>query len=266
MVHILNTFDGRPEHHNKVPRPREVPRAVYVRVSDMPAGYHVAAHSHDWNQLLYAIEGTRTVVTEAGMWVVPPQRAVWVPPHTQHAVTCPGFTRARHLDIGRDGAATLPDRCMVLEVSPLLRELIRAATEIPVEYDENGEEGRLIRVLLDQIKAPDQDKLYLPAPKDARLARICDHLQGDPADNRTLEDWAKICGASSRTLARLFQRETGMPFREWRQKLRLLHALEKLANDRPVTEIALDLGYETPSAFIAMFRKATGRTPGGYFR
>ncbi|WP_417835812.1 AraC family transcriptional regulator [Thalassospira tepidiphila] len=266
MVHILNTFDGRPEHHNKTPRPRELPRAVYVRVSDMPAGYHVAAHSHDWNQLLYAIEGTMTVVTEAGMWIVPPQRAVWVPPHTQHAVTCTGFTRARHLYIGRDVAANLPDRCMVLEVSPLLRELIRAATEIPVEYDEEGEEGRLIRVLLDQIKAPDQDKLYLPAPKDTRLARICDHLQGDPADNRTLEDWAKVCGASSRTLARLFQRETGIPFREWRQKLRLLHALEKLANDRPVTEIALDLGYETPSAFIAMFRKVTGRTPGSYFR
>jgi len=191
---------------------------------------------------------------------------VWVPPHTQHAVTCTGFTRARHLYIGREVATNLPDRCMVLEVSPLLRELIRAATEIPVEYDEDGEEGRLIRVLLDQIKAPDQDKLYLPAPKDPRLARICDHLQSDPADNRTLEDWAKVCGASSRTLARLFQHETGMPFREWRQKLRLLHALEKLANDRPVTEIALDLGYETPSAFIAMFRKATGRTPGSYFR
>ncbi len=266
MVHILNTFDGRPEHHNKIPRPRELPGAVYVRVSDMPAGYHVAAHSHDWNQLLYAIEGTMTVVTEAGMWIVPPQRAVWLPPHTQHAVTCTGFTRARHLYIGRDVAANLPDRCMVLEVSPLLRELIRAATEIPVEYDEEGEEGRLIRVLLDQIKAPDQDKLYLPAPKDTRLARICDHLQSDPADNRTLEDWAKVCGASSRTLARLFQRETGIPFREWRQKLRLLHALEKLANDRPVTEIALDLGYETPSAFIAMFRKVTGRTPGSYFR
>lgn len=266
MPHILNTFEDRPEHHNPISRPKELPRAVYVRVSDMPAGHHVATHSHDWNQLLYAIEGTMTVVTEAGMWIVPPQRAVWVPPHTQHAVGCTGFTRARHLYIGRDVATNLPDQCMVLEVSPLLRELIRAATEIPIDYDEDGEEGRLIRVLLDQIKAPDQDKLHLPAPKDARLSRICDHLQGDPADNRTLDDWATICGASSRTLARLFQRETGMPFREWRQKLRLLYALEKLAHDRPVTEIALDLGYENPSAFIAMFRKATGRTPGGYFR
>ncbi|MCC9620639.1 helix-turn-helix transcriptional regulator [Thalassospira sp. MA62] len=266
MVHILNTFDHRPTHHNKRARPKELPRAVYVRVSDMPAGYHVAAHSHDWSQLLYALEGTMTVVTEAGMWIVPPQRAVWVPPHTEHAVTCSGFTRARHLYIGRDVQANLPDRCMVIDVSPLLRELIRAATEIPVEYDEDGEDGRLIRVLIDQIKAPDQDKLHLPAPKDIRLCRICDHLQQHPANNRTLDDWAQVCGASSRTLARLFQRETGMPFREWRQKLRLLYALEMLANDRSVTETALDLGYENTSAFIAMFRKATGCTPGGYFR
>ncbi|WP_417828569.1 AraC family transcriptional regulator [Thalassospira sp.] len=266
MPHILNTFENRPEHHNPVSRPKELPRAVYVRVSDMPAGHHVAAHSHDWNQLIYAIEGTMTVVTEGGMWIVPPQRAVWVPPHTQHAVACTGFTRARHLYISQDVSANLPDRCLVLEVSPLLRELIRAATDIPIDYDEDGADGRLIRVLIDQIKAPDQDKLHLPAPKDTRLARICEYLQAEPADNRTLADWAQICGASSRTLARLFQRETGMPFGEWRQKLRLLYALEKLANDRPVTEIALDLGYETPSAFIAMFRKATGRTPGSYFR
>ncbi|WP_085620169.1 AraC family transcriptional regulator [Thalassospira alkalitolerans] len=266
MSLIMNTFDGKQIHHNTRPRPRELPRSVYVRVSDMPAGYYVTTHSHDWNQLLYALDGTMTVVTEAGMWIVPPQRAVWVPPHVEHAVTCTGFTRARHLYIGRDVAVDLPDRCMVLEVSPLLRELIRAATKIPIEYDEDGAEGRLIRVMLDQLKAPKNDNLHLPAPKDPRLARICEQLQADPADNRTLDEWSRACGASSRTLARLFQRETGMPFRDWRQKLRLLYALEKLAHDRPVTEVALDLGYESTSAFIAMFRKATGKTPGSYFR
>lgn len=248
------------------PRPNQLPRPIYVRMSDVPAGYSIGAHSHDWCQLIYASEGTMKVTTAAGIWIVPPQRAVWVPPHLEHAVSHATFTRARHIYIDRHAPVDLPDRCMVLEVSPLLRELIRAATEIPVEYDENGAEGRMMQVLLDQLRAPDQENLHLPAPKDFRLGKICDALLANPADDRTLDDWSQICGASSRTLARLFLRETGMPFREWRQKLRLLYALEKLANDRPVTEIALDLGYETPSAFIAMFRKVTGRTPGSYFR
>ncbi|MFH1806998.1 MAG: helix-turn-helix transcriptional regulator [Pseudomonadota bacterium] len=248
------------------PRPPQLPRPVYVRMSDVPAGYSIGAHCHDWSQLIYASEGTMTVTTGAGIWIVPPQRAVWVPPGLEHAVAHATFTRARHIYIDRTAPVTLPDRCMVLDVSPLLRELIRAATEIPIEYDEDGAEGRLMQVLLDQLRAPENDNLHLPAPRDPRLSRICQQLQANPADNRTLQDWSKHCGASSRTLARLFLRETGMPFRDWRQKLRLLHALEKLAHNRPVTEIALDLGYGNTSAFIAMFRKAMGTTPGSYFR
>jgi len=253
-----------PQHSR--PRPDHLPRPVYVRMSDLPAGYSIGAHSHDWHQLIFAIEGTMTVTTKAGIWVVPPQRAVWVPPGVEHAVSHATFTRARHIYIDKNAPVDLPDRCTVLDVSPLLRELIRAATEIPIEYDEAGAEGRLIRVLLDQLKPPRDDNLHLPAPKDPRLTRICEQLQANPSDNRTLDNWSRDCGASSRTLARLFQRETGMPFRDWRQKLRLLYALEKLAHHRPVTEVALDLGYENTSAFIAMFRKATGKTPGGYFR
>ncbi|PKR48012.1 AraC family transcriptional regulator [Thalassospira marina] len=248
------------------PRPDELPRPVYVRISDVPAGHCVGMHHHDWYQLIYSIEGTMTVTTEAGIWVVPPQRAVWVPPGVDHAVAHATFCRSRHVYISRHAPTTLIDRCIVLEVSPLLRELIRAATQIPIEYDEEGSEGRLIQVLLDQLAAQAHtNNLHLPAPKDTRLSRICQQLQTDPADNRTLEEWSRDCGASSRTLARLFLRETGMPFREWRQKLRLLYALEKLAHHRPVTEIALDLGYDNTSAFIAMFRKATGKTPGTYF-
>ncbi|OSQ41032.1 AraC family transcriptional regulator [Thalassospira mesophila] len=243
-----------------------MPRPVCVRVDDMPAGHYIAPHHHAWHQLIYAIEGTMTISTHAGIWVVPPQRAVWVPPGIDHAVSTATATRARHLYIDQNASNTLPDQCLVIDVSPLLRELIRAASDIPVEYDINGADGRLIQVLLDQLRPPPQDNLHLPAPKDPRLLRICTHLQTHPADNRTLENWSRNSGASSRTLARLFLRECGMPFREWRQKLRLLYALEKLAHNRPVTEVALDLGYENTSAFIAMFRKATGTTPGTYYK
>jgi AraC-like DNA-binding protein len=247
------------------PRPDILPRPIYIRINDVAAGHCVGSHHHDWYQLIYASEGTMTVTTNAGIWVVPPQRAVWVPPGIDHAVAHSTFCRARHIYIARDAHAGLPESCMVIEVNPLLRELVQAAITFPVEYNEHGPDGRLVDVLLDQLAASAHTtNLHLPAPKDARLSRICEQLQADPADNRTLEEWSRDCGASSRTLARLFLRETGMPFREWRQKLRLLYALEKLAHHRPVTEIALDLGYENTSAFIAMFRKATGKTPGTY--
>ncbi|HBN50414.1 MAG TPA: AraC family transcriptional regulator, partial [Thalassospira sp.] len=122
-----------PQHSR--PRPDHLPRPVYVRMSDLPAGYSIGAHSHDWHQLIFAIEGTMTVTTKAGIWVVPPQRAVWVPPGVEHAVSHATFTRARHIYIDKNAPVDLPDRCTVLDVSPLLRELIRAATEIPIEYD-----------------------------------------------------------------------------------------------------------------------------------
>lgn len=248
------------------PRLTRLFRPVHVRQYDERAGRRSDPHSHAWYQLIYAIEGTMMVTTETGMWVVPPHRAVWVPPGIVHQISYPVFTRERHLYIDCNARSDLPDRCMVLDVSPLLRELIRAASLLPVEYDLEGADGRLMEVLLDQLRPPRNDQLHLPMPHDPRLLKICNYLQTDPADNRTLEDWSRESGASSRTLARLFMRETGMPFREWRQKLRLLHALEKLANNRPVTEVALDLGYDTPSAFISMFRKAMGKTPGTYFR
>jgi AraC-like DNA-binding protein len=155
--------------------------------------------------------------------------------------------------------------CRVLSVSLLLRELIRAFTTFPVEYDEAGSEGRLVGVLLDQLAIAPHMELSLPLPADARLRRLCGYLQETPDDQRTLAEWALLLGASEKTLSRHFQRETGLTFRAWRQKLRLLSALTLLERGESVTTVALSCGYDSPSAFIAAFRTQFGTTPGDFF-
>jgi AraC-like DNA-binding protein len=133
-----------------------------------------------------------------------------------------------------------------------------------VLYDERGAAGRLMTLILDEIAGLPTLGLDLPMPRDARLARICRALGGDPGSTRTLEDWGREAGGSGRTLARLFLRETGLTFAAWRQQARLLAALARLAAGEPVTRIALDLGYESPSAFAAMFKRALGAPPSRY--
>ncbi|MCR9219363.1 MAG: helix-turn-helix transcriptional regulator [Alphaproteobacteria bacterium] len=240
-------------------------RPVMLRAADLAAGHRYPSHRHDWGQLIYAVEGALRVETQAGNWLAPPQRAVWAPPGVAHAVATPGPAAFRSLYIAREAAAGLPDRVTVLEVDALLRELIRALADLPEAYDEAGPAGRLVSVLLDRLRAAAPAPLHLPLPRDRRLAAIAEALSRDPADGRTLDQFAAEAGASARTLARLFQRETGLSFGQWRTRRRLLAAIERLADGAPVTAIAYDLGYDSPSAFVAMFRRETGTTPARFF-
>jgi AraC-like DNA-binding protein len=150
-------------------------------------------------------------------------------------------------------------------VSPLLRELIVRATALPVLYDEKGPDGRLMQMILDEIATLQTLPLDLPMPQDKRLSKLCKALIDDPADDRTLDQFADSFNASARTLARLFRSETGMSFGAWRQQLRLMEAVRRMAAGAPVTTVALDLGYASPSAFAAMFRKSLGVPPSRYF-
>ena len=159
----------------------------------------------------------------------------------------------------------LPKRCCVVAISPLLKELILHAVNLPRLYPLKGPEQRLMMVVLDQFRSMSATPLELPIPRDIRLKKIYDRLSSDPGDNRTLEEWGKIVAATGRTLARRFREETGMSFGQWRQQIRILEALRRLAMDEPVTTVAIELGYDSPSAFISMFKKALGKTPGQYF-
>jgi AraC-like DNA-binding protein len=156
--------------------------------------------------------------------------------------------------------------CRLIKVSPLVRALINEAVTFPVEYETDGREGRIMDLILSEIRRTQPVPLNVPMPKDKRLARICAAILQDPGNNQDLEHWSQLGGLGRRTLTRLFRRETGMSFCEWRQQVRLMEALNRLTMREPVTNVALDLGYDSPSAFSAMFRRLMGVSPRDYLR
>jgi len=223
-------------------------------------------HHHRRGQLLYADQGVMQVATAAGTWVVAPEQAVWVPPGVEHQVGHRSDVAMRTLYIDPEVARALPGECCVVAVPPLLRQLILRAVQIGLDYHPGSAEARIMAVILDELRALKPEPLHLPHPRDARLRRIAEALIADPADGRALADWARAAGASERTLARLFVKETGLTFGGWRERLRLTAAIARLGEGQPVTAVAYDLGYQSPSAFIAMFRRSLGETPGRYLK
>ncbi len=202
------------------------------------------------------------VTTDKGTWVVPPHRAVWFPPNCPHQTGALSAVEMRTLYI-RPGACpkNAPGEPCVLQVSPLLRELVRRATAMPIEYDEQGHDGRIVALLLDEIQWSRIQVPTMPRLQDFRLVTIERALSADPGDTRTIEDWAELAGASPRTLARLFLREANMSFRSWREQFRAQTAISRLMSGGSITALANELGYETAGAFTAMFRRVMGMTP-----
>ena len=242
------------------------PLPVVTRATDYPAGHVVDPHVHARGQLVYAEHGVMMVAAEGGRWIVPPTRAIWMPAGVSHAIRCIGALRKRSVYVRPDAAPQLPSRAQAVGVSALLRELVRAAMDVEGAYTADSRDGRLMRLLLDELHALPVLPLYLPQPADARLARICARLAQQPDDVSTLADWGAELGVDAKTIQRLFARETGMTFGQWRQQARLLHALERLALGDKVVDVALALGYDSPSAFATMFKRQFGETPSAYFR
>ncbi|MFJ1551968.1 AraC family transcriptional regulator [Streptomyces sp. NPDC088246] len=246
-----------------MPDIRHAPEAP-TRTQMLAPGESIDAHRHDDHQIIYAGSGVLAVTTAAGTWFAPGTRAIWVPAGCVHAHRAYG-----RLDLHLLGlpAATNPlglDDPTVLAVSPLLRELILASTRSP--HDDTPERRRLRAVLLDQLRASPQQPVQLPAPTDPRLTAVCELLRRNPADPRPLAALATTARAGERTLSRLFRRELGMTFPQWRTQLRLYHALRMLAEDMPVTTVAHRCGWSSTSAFIDVFRRAFGYTPGTHNR
>jgi AraC-like DNA-binding protein len=227
--------------------------------------YVIPLHAHDWHQLIYASEGVMWVQTAQGDWVVPPSRAVWVSAGIEHGIEMSGSVHVQTLYLSRRVSSALPDRCCAVNVSPLLRELIRHTVALGWLDKKDPVKARLIGVLVDQLTALPTIPLELPWPTDERAQRAAIWLRAHPGEPGSNEQVAKRAAVSLRTMERLFQKETGMTFGKWRQRLRMLHALRLLAANRPVTTVALDVGYESPSAFIAMFKRTLGVTPRHYF-
>jgi AraC-like DNA-binding protein len=228
---------------------------------DFASGFEILPHHHERAQLIYATAGTMRVSTDDGVWVVPPQRALWMPAGVSHSIVMLGDTTMRTLYVRDDAAAAMPTVCRVLSISPLLRELIVRATELPVQYDETGPAGHVVALIVSELQGLQSLALQLPMPRDLRLRGLCQALLDAPGDQRPLDAWAATINTSARTLARRFARETGLSFGAWRQQARVLEAMGRLGGGAAVTEVAFDLGYESVSAFSAMFHRATGASP-----
>ncbi len=253
-----------------------VPVPVLVVPINYPTDWHIELHHHRKAQLIYCCAGVMTVETTHGQWVAPPNRCVWVPGGMEHEIVINQAAAMRTLYVAPDARPDLPRLPCTLAVSPLLRELILAAVIAtpgianlapdPKDFAPGTPNGHIADVLLDQIVAMPASDLYLPYPSDRRLLPICAALAANPADRRSLKEWAGRVGTSDRTIERLFMQETGLTFHRWREQMRVLKSLTLLSSGRAVKNVALELGFANPSTFITMFRKIMGVTPGAYLK
>jgi AraC-like DNA-binding protein len=242
-----------------------LPSQVTPLTYDFPHGQVVPEHFHPEDQLVYACRGVMTVRTAEGAWVVPAQRAVWIPARTPHSIVMSGAVSMRTLYLRAHLVRRLPRTCCVVNVSPLLQELVLHACSFPALNRRSKLQRHLIDVIVDQLETVQAIPLQLPTPSDPRAVRVAEALLRDPSNQCALEQICQKAGASKRTIERLFQLETNLSLGKWRQQLRLMRSLELLAAGEKTTHAALETGYSTPSAFIAMFRRTLGVTPGRYF-
>ncbi len=245
-----------------------------VRARRLAADTRIEPHSHPWAQVAYSATGILRVTALQHTYIVPPSRAVWIPPGIEHVVTVVEDAELRtlylRLPAGRAGpgaaATAAPDwqRCRVLEVSPLLRELVEGLHRLP-DAPCAERERCLVALVHDEPLRARPLPLGVGLPADKRLRALCEAVLDDPARHATLQGWAAEAGASVRTVARLFRQELGTGFAAWRQQVLLAQALSMAARRRPMAHIAAALGYASPSAFSAMVRRSVGMPPSRFF-
>jgi len=240
---------------------QDLPQAIGAMSKRFADGHVIPLHSHARDQLLYAMRGIMRLRTEHEAWVVPPDGAVYIPANTAHSVSMHGPVDMRTLYIDTGTGESAPRALCVIAVSPLLRELIVALSEEPVDYTPDSRAARIARLIELEVGRARELSAHVPLPRDPRLQRLCAELLANPADRRTLDDWSAVAGASARTLARLFERELGMSFNRWRQRLRFHNALEALSRGTPIARVAADHGYRSASAFSAAFGQVMGASP-----
>jgi AraC-like DNA-binding protein len=242
-----------------------LPSPVTALAYDLVHGHAIPEHVHPEDQLVYASRGVMTVRTATGIWVVPPQRAVWIPARMPHSIVMSGAVSMRTVYLRARLVKDLPRVCCVVNVSPLLQHLVVHLCTYQQLSRKSRVQAHLIDVLVDQLEALKSIPLQLPMPSDARAARVASALQQGTDCSGSLAAVCRQAGASRRTIERIFQTETKLSLGRWRQQLRLQRSLELLASGQKIEAAALEAGYSTPSAFIAMFKKALGTTPRRYF-
>lgn len=238
--------------------------AVAFRVDFSDYEAEVPLHRHRQGQLVLALHGAVTCRTANRLWIIPPGCGVWVPGGVPHSNQVTANARLSYLFV-EPGAAALPDECCTLSVSPMLREMVLRLADVRGSYALDDHVGRLVRVLLDELALMPKEGLALPVSSHPKIAVIAAALTAKPSDRRTLGEWAAHVAMSERSLKRLMVQETGLTFGRWRRQLHLVISLRELAGGATVQKVSSDLGYESATAFIVMFKKALGTTPTRYF-
>ena len=227
-------------------------------------GIRLDRHDHPWGQLAFCNSGVMQVISDRIAWLAPPTRAIWLPAGVAHEIVMKGEVATRFLYLAPELAESLPGEARVLEVLPLLRELILHILKLRMLHPARPEQDRLARVLVDLLVQARSIDLALPLPADRRALAFAGRVQADPGDGASLAQLAHLSGASLRTLQRVFPPETGLTLEAWRQKARLIAAISALSGGDPVSVAAARCGYASPSAFISAFKRQFGVTPGRY--
>lgn len=252
--------NSRVEFHDDVQRP------LIALGNDFPDGHELLPHQHRRHQLLYCAAGTALVSTADGSWIIPPECALWTPGGVVHEVRMLGDVSMRTLYLEPGAIAGMPARCEVLAISAFMRSLMLEAIDLPVEYDPASRAGALMTLIQHEIQQLPVQPLALPMPAHPNLLALCRAFLTRPTPHETIGAWSTALGMSRRAFTRLFRQETGTSFAAWRQQACLLAALPRLIAGAPVTLVALDLGYDNPAAFTAMFKRSLGLSPRNYLK
>ncbi|WP_249208616.1 AraC family transcriptional regulator [Magnetospirillum sulfuroxidans] len=261
-------YDGPPsseQHLRRIAWIEQVDGAIVPLASDYADAIVVPPHRHSRSQLLYAVTGIITVITETGRWMVPPDHALWVPAGMEHSVRPHGRVSMRSIYVSPD-AVTLPAICRVVAVTELMHGLIVEAVKLPRRVPPGSRAALIMALVAEELPLLPERPLGLPLPAEPRLAALCQSFLSNPSPHATIDHWAERLAMSRRTFTRVFRRETGLGLAAWRQQACLFAALPRLAAGEAVTTVALDLGYDSVAAFTTMFKRALGRPPSRYLR
>ncbi|MGB7284455.1 MAG: helix-turn-helix transcriptional regulator [Candidatus Acidiferrum sp.] len=234
--------------------------------TEYPDGLVFPEHYHEVDQIVFASQGVMTVQTPQGIWVLPTNRALWIPAGITHMVRMSGIVSVRNLYFRPHLAPGMPRTCCVVNISPLLKELILQACQFPALNKRRQIQRHLIGLIVELLRSSQLLPLQLPQPNDPRAQKVANLLLSDPATSMPTHEVCRLAGASKRTVERLFLHDIHMTLGRWKQQLRLVHSLRLLAQGLKITSVAIEAGYSSPSAFISMFKNLLGTTPGLYFR
>ncbi len=240
---------------------KSLPHSLVFRTMRLNEVTSYPTERHDWGEFVFSFSGVIELTVGNRQYLTPPHYGLWLPPQTEHGASTRSEACYCVLDIASARCSRLPATVCTLAAGPIIKAILADLVARQVDYPRDDDDERLMEVLVDQMSLAPRQDTYLPISEDRALSQVLEALREQPGDNRPLEAWASVVHSTERTLSRRCQRDLGMSFVEWRQRLRLVRALSMLEDGIAVQTVALELGYSTSSAFIAMFHRLMGTTP-----